>query len=153
MSLRFVVACFGVILIFSSGVAVGQKTASSRFEKYLVPAERAEMDMRLLEANLKMAHGQLEFAPGIGLPRLFYDRSTRKVKAVAFVREKFLDQQKTEEVKKNLEITAGAAFIAAALRLPELQWLPADPDFEVEFIGKAKKSVYAEYKNGELTIH
>lgn len=161
MRLRVFVACFGVVLTFSLGVAVGQKAASSRFEKYEGPARRSEMDMRLLEANLLLIREQLLSAPGIGIPRLFYGRGTRKVVAVAFVDEKFLGQQKTDEVKKNLEITVGAAFIAAGVYLPELQW--ADPDFEVEFVSVpdfkkgdiriGKESVYAEYKNGEMTIY
>ncbi len=130
-----------------------QRAASSRFEKYEVPAEVSVMDMVLLEANLLIIRDKLGSAPGITLPRLSYDWSRRKVKAIAQVDEKFLGEQKIDEVKKNLNITALTASLAAGLGLPEMRY--ADPDFEVEFlsVGKEKRTVYAEYKNGKLTIH
>jgi len=153
MRLKFLVTCVGSIFLFLTGVVVGQKAASPRFEKYEGPARFSEMDRRLLEANLLIIRDQLNSAPGIALSRIFYDWNTRKVKAVAQVDETFLGEQKTDEVKKNLLKTAKTAVLAAGLALPELQY--ADPDFEMEFISinKPKRTVYAEYKNGELRIH
>ena len=134
MSLRFVVACFGVILIFSSGVAVSQKTQSSRFERYEGPPKLSEMDIRLLRANLEMAYDQLEFAPGIGLPFIYYDQSAGKVMASSHVYEKVLGEQKSSEVKENLLSAAIAAQVQADVFFPEVKVKEfPDPDFEVEF--------------------
>lgn len=153
MSLKFLVACLGVILTFSSGVAVGQKTVSSRFEKYEKPIGITVMDWRLLGANLVLIRDKLNSAPGIVVPRLYYDWSTRKVKGVTQVDEKILGQQKIDKVKENLEIAALTAHLAAGLAISELRY--ADPDFEMEFrtLGTEKSTVYADYKNGKITIY
>ena len=132
MSLKFLVACLGVILTFSSGVAVGQQAASSRFEKYDGPARRSEMDMRLLEANLEMAHEQLSFYPGIGLPFIYYDKSAGKMRASSRVNEKYLGEQKSSEVKERLLSTALATQVQAGRFFPEMAEY-GNPDFEVEF--------------------
>ncbi len=162
MRLRFLVACFGAILIFSSGIAVGQKAASSRFEKYEGPARLSEMDSRLIRANLEMAHDQLQFSPGIGLPFIFYDRSTRKLRAQSHVDEEFLNKQKNSDVKERLLSAALATQVQADLFFPEVKVKEfPDPDFEVEFFhvrwNAEKKGgervVYAEYKKGELALY
>ena len=162
MRLRFFAACFGVILTFSSGVAVGQKTQSSRFERYEGPAKLSEMESRLLGANLEMAYGQLQFSPGIGLPFIFYDRSTRKLRAQSRVDEEFLNKQKHSDVKERLLSAALAAQVQADLFFPEVEVKEfPDPDFEVEFFhvrwNAEKKGgervVYAEYKKGELAMY
>ncbi|MFQ5662891.1 MAG: hypothetical protein ACE5HL_03570 [Terriglobia bacterium] len=162
MSLRFVVACFGAILTFSSGVAVGQRDAPSRFERYERPAKLSEMDSRLLGAKLEIAHDQLQFSPGIGLPFIFYDRSTRKLRAQSHVDEEFLNKQKNSDVKERLLSAALAAQVQADLFFPEVKVKEfPDPDFEVEFFhirwNAEKKGgervVYAEYKKGELAMY
>jgi len=162
MNQRYLVVCFAGILIFSSGVAVGQKTASSRFEMYEGPARLTEMDSRLLGANLEMANEKLQFTPGIGLPFIFYDRSTRKLKASSYVDEEFLDKQKSSDVKQRLLSAAIAAQVQTDSFFPEVkvkEW--PDPDFEVEFFHMkwnaekkaSERVVFAEYKKGELAMY
>ena len=156
MRLRFLVASFGAILIFSSGVAVGQKAASSRFEKYEGPARLSEMEWRLVQANLETLRGQLEFTPGIGLPFLYYDHIAGQVKASSRVNEKYLGEQKISEVQERLLSAALQAQVDAGGFFPEVEEYP-DPGFEVEFYsiraGPSRRFVFAEFKQDEIVLY
>lgn len=156
MRLRFLVACFGVILTFSSGIAVGQKAASSRFEKYEGPAKLSEMEWRLVQVNLETLRDQFEFTPGIGLPFIYYDPIAGQVKASSRVNEKYLGEQKNREVQERLLSAALQAQVEAGFFFPEVEEY-ADPGFEVEFYsiraGPSRKFVFAEFKQGEIVLY
>jgi len=88
-------------IIFMSGIAVGQRTAPSKFDKYLRSMNRSEMDFITLEATVNSIHAAMAKTDGISLPTFYFNYKEDRPEAVVFVEPEF-EKRSLEDVRSEI---------------------------------------------------
>ena len=137
------------VLLFLCGVAVGQVTRRSKFSKYQEPAFISRADWFLLQAEISAIQAHSSSQDGVFLPHFIFVPEINKFAAIVLVDRKQLDAEPASIAKGSL--MDSEVLVQAFLEhfFPEV----TNQDFEVQFKVAGSGEVYAEYKNGELTMH
>lgn len=142
--LRFALA----MVLFGSGVALGQRTATSKFEKYAKAESIDGLQWRTTQVTIQSILANLPpDSRGTGPASVYFDWKARKAKAVVFVDSEHLERQTASETQNTL--TGKAFFTLVTIQ----SWIPeiSESDFEMAFVDIPRdRNPYAEYKNGKL---
>ena len=152
MRRSYIALSVAIIVVFLSGVAVGQRTQASKFTKYRVPANVSTLDWMLLQADIVQLREKAGYAEdGIAPPRFFFDPKADKITALVTVDGNFLGRAPSASVREKLSRKAEGILLNLRISIPEL----SQQNFEVEFknlTGGAPVD-FGEYKDGNLVIH
>jgi hypothetical protein len=147
-----VLGLFVGILLFSVGLLVGQQTQRSKFDKYLRPTSVTQMQLTMLEANIKAMKLIIPDQGEMGLPDISYDDSCRCFAAVVNVSGDLM-KRSLDEVSTVFRVRAVATYVAFAPLVPELPRFPAE-DFKMTFTQSTPQEVkiIAEFTDGKLVF-
>jgi hypothetical protein len=146
--LACVVAVCGVIFI--SGVAVGQRTPTFKFAKYLQPAVRDDMYMIALQVNVESIRESVPM-DGISIPDVFYNSSEHRPQASAFVSRDF-EKASLDEVRGKITERYYLSYSRLKNFIPEL----SEDDFVLtinRFTTDSANKLFAECRHGNIVFH
>lgn len=154
------VSILGVVLLFVCGVAVGQKGAAPRLDKYRKQAHLNRMDWAIMRAQVDSIQDMVE-ENGVQAPSIYFDPSTNTFAAVFAVNAKYLETIPASIVSDNLTMRANLAWSSLHRYVPEAEL----DDFRADFraldahnksgkdVPGTKYYIFAEFKDGQLTMH
>ncbi len=142
-----------VLVVFLSGVAVGQKARTSKLAKYLAPVNVSQLEWMLLQADIVALRDYAGYSEGgIAPARFFFNPKADTVTAFVTVDGNFLNKEPSASVREKLSKRATTILFDLRISIPEL----SEQNFEVEFknlVGGGAPVDFAEYKNGKLILH
>ena len=148
----FVYAIVASGIVFASGIAVGQKAARSKFDKYLRPAARTEMDWIALEAQITALQWAVPFVDGMSAPRIFFNHDTNQMQARVLVSADF-EKAPLETVKKRISGQYYYGWLLVMTQLPEV----SEDDFVLTVWrtpdNNKPATLFAECKHGNIVFH
>jgi len=144
---RFLLVLIGVLL-FASGLFLGQQTKRSRFEKYLRPGSITPMEIAVLKANIEVVRSMISDAP-----KIYYDSSCACFLARVTITSDWT-KEPIDKVRARFMQVAGTALFALFAESPDNGPI-SERDVKVTFIelnGKNPETshVVAEYVNGNI---
>jgi hypothetical protein len=116
---RFVCAIVGSVVLFGSGVAIGQRGSVSKFGKYLRPAVRTEMDWIALEANVDVIRSSVPTRDDMTISTIYFDPKENRLEAGLVL---YPDAEKAplETVRTQIVVKYVSALTALHNQMPEL---------------------------------
>lgn len=97
------------MLIFTSGLAVGQRSSPPKFAKYLHPLSIRASDLITLHANVTLLRDNIPMRD-ISTPGVWYDPKADRVQTSAFINSEF-EKQPIAEVKNGSLRKGYSAFL------------------------------------------
>lgn len=157
----YLLCVIATLLLFASGVAVGQVAGrwSVAKYKYFAHSDATKLDSILQSMEIEDLRNELNYVEELEAPAMVsaaaysLNPTTGKIQALLTVHGNWIDKAPLEEVQKNLKSTAQQTLLALKFRMREL----SDADVNITFVkmNLEKHEIvndFAEYKNGELTI-
>src|ERR1700733_14086989 len=148
MRRSYIVLSVGAVLVFLSGMAVGQKCQGSKFAKYRTAANFTNMDWMLLEADVndlreRAGYGENGAAPA----RFFFDPKADVITAFIVVDGSLLAKETSESVRDKLNGMAQHELFTLRLSIPELSTQEFEADFKT--LNGGGPVDFGEFKNGK----
>ncbi len=147
----FVYAVAISAVVFASGVAVGQRTSSSKFAKYLRASGRTEMDWIALEANVDSIRDSLPLSEALWTPVIYFDAKQNLPGASVVISSK-LATSTLEDVKAHISETYYATYSRLKAAIPEL----SEDDFVLRVLRPTldpNHKLFAECRHGNIVFH
>ena len=138
-------------IIFVSGVAVGQRTGTSKFAKYLRPSVRTEMDWIALEANVDSIRSLVPRSEGIFIPQIYFNSKQDRPEAVVSISADF-EKGSLDTIKSKITEMYYLAYYGLKNDVPEL----TEDDFVLtvnRLTADSDRRLYAECKHGIIVFH
>jgi hypothetical protein len=141
------------VILFASGVAIGQRTNASKFDKYLRPTSRTDMDFIALEASVKLIQDVIPGNKGIFIPQVFFNYQEHRPQAFVSVTSEF-EKGSLDTIKSQIIERYYLAYYGVAKSIPELSQddfvlvvtrLTESPD--------SNRRIYAECKHGDIVFY
>jgi hypothetical protein len=136
------------IALFASGVAVGQRTPASKFDKYFHPSLRTEMDSLALETTVDLILGSLPYRNGLSIPKTVFDYKQNRVQAWALSSSDF-EKAPIETVKAEIIALYRLELVHLKASIPEL----SEDDFVLSVNRDSNFQPFAECKHGNIVFH
>ncbi len=151
MKRTYVILALGAMVVFLSGMAVGQKSQVSKFAKYHTMARFTDLDWMLLEADVMDLRERAGYDEGGAAPaRFFFDPKADKIVAFVAVDGTFLAKETSISVREKLLAIANSELFKLRLSIPELSTQEFEADFRSLNGGPVN---FGEFKNGALVLH
>src|SRR5690349_14393838 len=138
-------------VFFISGLAVGQRTSASKFDKYLRPANFAEMDFIALQVDVDSIRGQMPMRDDISIPQVFFNYKEDRPQAFVLISSDF-EKAPLDTVKYRIIDRYYSAYYKLKRYIPEL----SDDDFILKVFRMTTDpdhKVFAECKHGNTVFH
>jgi hypothetical protein len=139
------------IAVFGTGIAVGQRTSTSKFAKYLRPGYRTDMALITLEANLNLVRGMVPLSEGISIPQIFFNVQANQPQASAYISSDF-ENASLDSVKSKITEKYYFSYFELKQSIPEL----SEDDFVlrvIRYTTDPDKKLFAECKHGKIVFH
>src|SRR5678816_4414990 len=88
--------------LFMSGLLIGQRTSTSKFEKYLRPANLSDMDLITLLVNIDHIRGNMPMDHGISIPEVFFNYKVDQPQATVLISSEF-EKASLDTVKAQIQ--------------------------------------------------
>lgn len=137
--------------LFVSGIAVGQRTGTSKFTKYLRPSVRTEMDWITLDANVDSIRESLPQSGGISIPFTYFNLKENRPEAFAMISVKLM-LAPVETVKAQISEAYHVTYSRLKNQIPEL----SEDDFVLTVMSPTTDpthKLFAECKHGNIVFH
>jgi len=142
--------------LFTSGIAVGQRAGTSKFNKYLRPAAHTEMDWLMLEANVSSIRRWVEHGDGLGIPVTYFNLKEHRPKARIVISDEQMHKP-VESLREQISGAYDSTYSQLFVRMPEL----SRDDFVLEVlkwtrdehISVSTLELFAECKHGNVVFH
>jgi hypothetical protein len=147
----YIAVTVGIVVVFLSGVGVGQLTQVSKFAEYRSPANVTRLELMLMQADMMELRESVGYGKnGIAPARFFFNPKTEKITAFVTVDGPLLGTQPSGSVKEKLSRTGERIFTELRISIPEL----SERNFEVEFKNLEGSGAvdFGEYKDGKLIL-
>jgi hypothetical protein len=140
-------------VFFISGLAVGQRTSTSKFAKYLQPTTPPLMELITLEANIDRIRDSvpMDANEGITIPQAVFDLKNDRLLASAAIYPEF-EKASLDSIKSRITTRYFGMYSDLKALIPELS---AD-DFVLRitrFTVDPERKLFAECKNGTIVFH
>jgi hypothetical protein len=107
------------VLLLSTGVAVGQRLNSSKYDKYFKPATLTQMDIATLEANLNSLREAIPADDNHFVPVVTFDTKEKTFKGFMGVSYR-VESQPIEEIRKMIQLQYSLLYESLKSSVPEL---------------------------------
>jgi hypothetical protein len=134
--------------LFASGIAVGQRAATSKFDKYLHPSVRTEMDSIALETTLDLILGSLPYRDGLSIPKTTFDYKKNRLQARVLTSSDF-EKAPLETVKAQIGGLYLLEYMHLKASIPEL----SEDDFILNVNRGSNFQPFAECRHGNIVFH
>jgi hypothetical protein len=142
--------------LFASGIAVGQRAGTSKFNKYFRPAVHTEMDWLLLQVNVDSIRIGVEHSNGLGIPITHFDGKEHRLKARIMISDEQAHRP-VETLREQISAAYYSTHSQLFVRMPGL----SEDDFVLEVlkITKAEHTSafwdepFAECRHGDVVFH
>jgi|GEM_PF-5218777 len=138
-------------VFFISGMAVGQRTSASKFDKYLRPVNRPDIDFIALEVNVESIRESVPMDNGISIPQVYFNYKKDRPQASVSISPEFekasLDAIKSQIIEK---------YYMAYLRLKDFIPTLSEDDFVLRVIRitpDPDHKIFAECRHGDIVFH
>lgn len=154
---RFVFAIVGSVVLFGSGVAIGQRPSASKFAKYLRPAAHTEMDWIALEANVDAIRSSVPMRDDVSIPAMYFNYKENRPEAGLML---YPDAEKAplDTVRNQILVKYVSALTSLQRQMPEL----SEDDFVLRVFRIAPKDstasngwetkLFAECRHGKVVF-
>ncbi|SRR5713226_5515755 len=137
--------------VFLSGIAVGQRTSSSKFAKYLRPANQTEMNVIEIDANMNAIRDRVQRGAHISIPQTRFNYTDDRPESLAEISTEF-EKAPLDVIKYEILSAYSLAYDDLKLSIPEL----SEDDFVLKIYRHKSDSAdkrYAECKHGKIVFH
>ena len=134
--------------LFASGIAVGQRAATSKFDKYLHPSVRTEMDSMALETTVDLILGSLPYRDGLSIPKTTFDYKENRLQAWVLTSPDF-EKAPLEAVKTQIGGLYRLEYVRLKALIPEL----SEDDFVLNVNRGSNFQPFAECRRGNIVFH
>jgi hypothetical protein len=134
--------------LFASGIAVGQRAATSKFDKYLHPSVRTEMDSIALETTVDLILGSLPYRDGLSIPKTTFDYKANRLQAWVSTSPDF-EKAPLETVKTEIGVLYKLEYVHLKASIPEL----SEDDFVLRVNRGSNFQPFAECRHGNIVFH
>lgn len=151
LKLLLCAAAFAAATLFTVGIAVGQRSTTSKFERYFRPASPTQMDLITLATNLQLVREQVPPSSGVSIPELFFNYQTGQPEAVSRISPDF-ESASLDNVKRKIIELYYSAYYGLRESIPEL----SEDQFTFRinrYTADPEKKLFAECRNGKIVIH
>ena len=138
-------------VFFISGLVVGQRTSSSKFDKYLRPANFVEMDYITLQVDVDNIRDQMPMRDNITTPRVYFNYKQYYPQAIVFISSDF-EKAPLDTVKGLIREKYYPTFYKLKNYIPEL----SEDDFVLKvyrFTTDPDRKLFAECKHGNVVFY
>lgn len=140
-------------VFFMSGLAVGQRTSTSKFAKYLQPTTPTVMELITLEANMDRIRNSvpMDADEGITIPSAVFDLKNDRVMASALILPAF-EKATLDDIKARITTRYFGMYEDLKSLIPELS--PDDFVLRItRLTADPERKLFAECKNGTIVLH
>lgn len=134
--------------LFASGIAVGQRAATSKFDKYLHPSVRTEMDSIAFETTVDLILGSLPYRDGLSIPKTTFDYKEHRLQAWVLTSSDF-EKAQLETVKSQIGALYKLEYVHLKASIPQL----SEDDFVLNVKRGSNFQPFAECRHGNIVFH
>jgi hypothetical protein len=139
------------LVLFAAGIAVGQRLNASKFDKYLRPASRTEMDLIALETNVESIRSLVPMEKGISIPKVTFNYNEAQPQATVVISPEF-EKGPLAAIRDQITEKYYLAYFQLKYAIPEL----SEDDFLLKVVRVTKDpehNLFAECRHGNIVFH
>lgn len=148
---KMIVCAFAGIALFGAGIAVGQRTSASKFDKYLHPATRTDMDFIALETNVENIRSLMPMDKGMSTPTVFFSYKEGQPQAIVTISSEF-EKGSITTIKNQILEKYYLTYFGLKQAIPEL----SEDDFLLKVVRVTQDpehNLFAECRHGNIVFH